>query len=180
MEPAAGPGLIFKTIPVVFSRIPGGFVLAIIFFLLLSFAALTSAISLLEAQVAYLIDERGWGRKRATCFLAGLAFIVGLPTALSFNTLSDWTIIGERTFFDSADLLTSNYLLPLSGLLISIYVGWFWSGSEEKEELVAGGSGWVYPLWHFLIRYVSPVAIAIVLFYKVQETGLFAWIRGLF
>ncbi|KIH76292.1 neurotransmitter:Na+ symporter, NSS family [Geoalkalibacter ferrihydriticus] len=180
MEPGAGPGLIFKTIPVVFSRIPGGFVLAILFFLLLSFAALTSAISLLEAQVAYLIDERGWGRKRATALLAGLAFLVGLPTALSYNSLAQWHLIGERTFFDSADLLTSNYLLPISGLLISIYVGWFWSGSEEKQELVAGGSGWVYPLWHFLIRYIAPSAIAIVLFFKMRETGLFAWFGNLF
>ncbi|WP_305044130.1 sodium-dependent transporter [Geoalkalibacter sp.] len=180
MEPGAGPGLIFKTIPVVFSQLPGGYVLAILFFLLLSFAALTSAISLLEAQVAYLIDERGWGRKRSTSFLAGLAFVVGLPTALSYNSLAEWTLIGERSFFDSADLLASNYLLPLSGLLISIYVGWFWSGSEEKEELVAGGSGWVYPLWHFLIRFVSPAAIAVVLFYKMRETGLFTWLAGLF
>lgn len=170
MEPAAGPGLIFKTIPVVFSKIPGGFVLAILFFLLLSFAALTSAISLLEAQVAFLIDERGWGRKRATGFLAGLAFVVGLPTALSYNALSDWTPIGDLVFFDSVDLIASNYLLPLSGLLISVYVGWFWNGNEEKEELVAGGAGWVYPLWHFLIRYVSPLAVLIVLLFKI---GLF-------
>ncbi|WP_429884314.1 sodium-dependent transporter [Geoalkalibacter halelectricus] len=180
MEPGAGPGLIFKTIPVVFSRIPGGFVLAIVFFLLLAFAALTSAISLLEAQVAYLIDERGWGRKRATAFLAGLAFVVGLPTALSYNSLAEWHLIGERTFFDSADLLASNYLLPISGLLVSIYVGWFWSGTEEKEELVAGGSGWVYPLWHFAIRFIAPMAIAMVLFFKMRETGLFAWIGSLF
>ncbi|HKL49432.1 MAG TPA: sodium-dependent transporter [Desulfuromonadales bacterium] len=170
MEPAAGPGLIFKTIPVVFSQIPGGFVLAILFFLLLSFAALTSAISLLEAQVAFLIDERGWGRKRATGFLAGLAFVVGLPTALSYNALSEWTPIGDLVFFDSVDLIASNYLLPLSGLLISVYVGWFWNGNEEKEELVAGGAGWVYPLWHFLIRYVSPLAVLIVLLFKI---GLF-------
>jgi len=170
MEPAAGPGLIFKTIPVVFSQIPGGFVLAILFFLLLSFAALTSAISLLEAQVAFLIDERGWGRKRATGFLAGLAFVVGLPTALSYNALSEWTPIGDLVFFDSLDLIASNYLLPLSGLLISVYVGWFWNGNEEKEELVAGGAGWVYPLWHFLIRYVSPLAVLIVLLFKI---GLF-------
>lgn len=180
MEPGAGPGLIFKTIPVVFSKITGGPLLAILFFLLLAFAALTSAISLLEAQVAYLIDERGWGRKRATSFLAGLAFVVGLPTALSFNSLAEWKIIGERTFFDSADLLTSNYLLPISGLLTAIYVGWFWSGTEEKQELIAGGSGWIYPLWHFLIRFVSPVAVAIVLFFKIRETGLFAWLAGLF
>jgi len=180
MEPAAGPGLVFKTIPVVFSQIPGGYFLAIVFFLLLAFAALTSAISLLEAQVAYLIDERGWGRKRATAFLAGLAFVVGIPTALSYNSLAEWKVIGDRVFFDSADLLASNYLLPISGLLISIYVGWFWSGSEEKKELIAGGAGWVYPAWHFLIRFVSPVAVAVVLFFKVKETGLFEWIAGLF
>lgn len=79
LEAAAGPGLVFKTIPVVFSQMTGGYVLAIIFFLLLAFAALTSGISLLEAQVAFLIDEKGWSRKRATTFLAGLAFVAGIP-----------------------------------------------------------------------------------------------------
>jgi NSS family neurotransmitter:Na+ symporter len=180
MEPAAGPGLVFKTIPVVFSKIPGGYLLAIVFFLLLSFAALTSAISLLEAQVAYLIDERGWKRERATGFLAGLAFVVGIPTALSYNSLAEWKLLGDRVFFDSADLLVSNYLLPISGLLIALYVGWFWSGAEEKEELIAGGAGWVYPTWHFLIRFVSPLAVAVVLFFKVRESGLFEWLAGLF
>ncbi len=176
LEPAAGPGLIFKTIPVVFSQLPGGYLLAVLFFLLLAFAALTSAISLLEAQVAYLIDERGWSRRRATGFLAGLAFVVGIPTALSYNTLGDWQLIGERTFFDSVDLIASNYLLPISGLLIALYVGWFWNGSEEKEELIAGGAGWVYPVWHFLIRYVAPLAVAVILYYKVEETGAFDWL----
>jgi NSS family neurotransmitter:Na+ symporter len=176
MEPAAGPGLIFKTIPVVFSKLPGGSVLAVLFFLLLAFAALTSAISLLEAQVAYLIDERDWGRRRATGFLAGLAFVVGIPTALSYNTLADRCFIGERSFFDSVDLIASNYLLPISGLLIAVYVGWFWSGKEEKEELVADGAGWVYPTWHFLVRYLAPLAVAVILFCKVQETGLFGWL----
>ena len=180
MEPGAGPGLIFKTIPVVFSQIPGGAFFAVVFFLLLSFAALTSAISLLEAQVAYLIDERGWNRRRATATLALLAFIVGIPTALSYNAMSEWTFIGELSFFDSVDLVASNYLLPIAGLLTAVYVGWFWKASAEKEELMAGGAGWVYPLWHFLIRYVSPLAVAIVLFFKMRETGLFQWIAGLF
>ena len=181
MEPAAGPGLIFKTIPVVFSQIPAGSLLAIAFFTLLAFAALTSNISLIEGQVAYLIDERGWTRKRATCTISTLVFIVGIPTALSYNLLDDWKLIGDRTFFDSADLIASNYLLPIAGLLISIYVGWFWSSNEKKLELSAeSSSGWVYPLWHWLIRYVAPLAVATVLYYKIEEAGLIRYIAGLF
>lgn len=180
LEPAAGPGLIFKTIPVVFAQIPGGSILAILFFLLLSFAALTSNISLIEAQVAYFIDERGWDRKRATLTITSLAFLVGIPTALSYNFLSGWTPIGELSFFDSADLIASNYLLPLAGLLTAIYVGWFWRDSEEKEELVAGGAGWIYPLWHWLIRYVAPIGVTVVLYYKVDDTGLFSYFARLF
>lgn len=179
MQPGAGPGLVFKTIPVVFSQIPGGYLLAIVFFLLLAFAALTSNISLLEASVAYLIDERGWSRPRATWFLSGLAFIVGIPTALSYNALAEWKVIGDKVFFDSVDMLVSNYFLPFSGLLIAIYVGWFWSGTEEKQELLAGGAGWVYPTWHFLIRYISPLAVAVVFYFKVKETGLFTWFAAL-
>lgn len=180
MQPGAGPGLVFKTIPMVFSSLPGGNLLALLFFLLLAFAALTSAISLLESQVAYLIDERGWGRKQATAFMAVLAFVVGIPSALSSNLLTHLTPIGQLGVFDSIDLIASNYLLPISGLLTALYVGWFWSGHEEKEELLAGGSGWVYPTWHFLIRFVAPVAVAIILYYKIEETGLFAYVKNLF
>jgi NSS family neurotransmitter:Na+ symporter len=180
MQPGAGPGLVFKTIPMVFSSLPGGNILALLFFLLLAFAALTSAISLLESQVAYLIDERGWDRKRATATLAALAFVVGIPSALSSNLLTHLTPIGKLGVFDSIDLIASNYLLPISGLLTAVYVGWFWSGHEEKEELLAGGSAWVYPTWHFLIRFVAPVAVGIILYYKIEETGLFAYIKNLF
>jgi len=179
MQPAAGPGLVFKTIPVVFSKLPGGYFLAILFFLLIAFAALTSTISLLEAQVAYLIDERGWGRKTATIFLAVLCFIVGIPSALSYNVLGNWQVLGERAFFDSIDLVASNYLLPISGLFIAIYVGWFWKGTEEKQELVCGGGGWIYPVWHFTIRFISPLAVAMVLYAKVKESGLFAYLGTL-
>lgn len=180
MQPGAGPGLVFKTIPMVFSSLPGGNILALLFFLLLAFAALTSAISLLESQVAYLIDERGWNRKRATAALAALAFVVGIPSALSSNLLTHLTPIGKLGVFDSIDLIASNYLLPISGLLTAVYVGWFWSGHEEKDELLAGGSAWVYPTWHFLIRFVAPVAVGIILYYKIEEAGLFAYIKDLF
>jgi len=102
--------------------------------------------------------------------------VVGIPTALSYNSLSEWKVVGNLVFFDAADLLASNYLLPLSGLMTAIYVGWFWSGKEEKQQLLAGGAGWVYPVWHLLIRYVSPLAVAVVLYFKVRETGLLAWL----
>ena len=180
MAPAAGPGLIFKTIPVVFSQIPGGAVLAVAFFLLLAFAALTSNISLIEAQVAYLIDERCWSRKKATWTIASVTFLVGIPTALSYNVLADWHLIGDRSFFDSADLIASNYLLPIAGLLISIYVGWFWNSENEKEELLSSNNGWIYPLWHWLIRYVAPLAVAVVLYFKMEEAGLLRYISTLF
>lgn len=179
LEPGAGPGLIFQTIPVVFSQITGGYVFSIMFFLLLSFAALTSNISLLEAQIAYFIDERGWSRKKATLTIGALAFSVGIPTALSSNVMEGITFIGERNFFDSADLIASNYLLPIAGLLIAVYVGWFWRGSEEKEELVSCG-GWVYPVWHWLIRYVAPVAVTLVLYFKIDEAGLWDYFVHLF
>ncbi|ABA87662.1 sodium-dependent transporter, SNF family [Syntrophotalea carbinolica DSM 2380] len=180
MQPGAGPGLVFQTIPVVFSNLPGGNILALLFFLLLAFAALTSAISLLESQVAYLIDERGWGRKQATAFLAILAFVVGIPSALSSNLLGHLTPIADLGVFDSIDLIASNYLLPVSGLLTALYVGWFWSGQEEKEELLAGGSGWIYPTWHFLIRFVAPVAVGVILYSKIEETGLFSFLGSIF
>ena len=180
LEAGAGPGLIFQTIPVVFSQIPGGHVLSIMFFLLLVFAALTSNISLLESQIAYFIDERCWSRKKATLTIGAMAFGVGIPTALSYNVMADITFIGERNFFDSADLIASNYLLPIAGLLIALYVGWFWRGDKEKGELMAGGAAWVYPVWHWLIRYVSPLAVAVVLYFKIEEAGLWTWLADLF
>ncbi|MDY0302079.1 MAG: sodium-dependent transporter [Trichlorobacter sp.] len=179
MQPSAGPGLVFKTIPVVFTQLPGGQLLAISFFMLLAFAALTSNISLLEAQVAYLIDEKQWGRRRASAFMALLAFLVGIPTALSFNLLANWQVIGSLTFFDSADLLASNYMLPLGGLLTAVYVGWFWKNSDEKQQLVGVKTAWVYPAWNFTIRYITPLAVAIVLYFKIRESGLFGWLMGI-
>ena len=130
--------------------------------------------------MAYLIDERGWGRKKATAALSALCFIVGIPSALSYNVLGSWTPLGNMAFFDSIDLIASNYLLPISGLLISIYVGWFWKKEEEKKQLLSASPDWVYTLWHFMIRYVSPLAVAIVLYAKVKESGLFTYIASFF
>jgi neurotransmitter:Na+ symporter, NSS family len=171
MQPAGGPGLVFKTLPIVFSRMPGGTVIAILFFLLLVFAALTSAISLLEVVVAYYCDEKKWHRRPATLVMGGIIFLMGVPAALSNNLLKDIHFIGERNFLDSVDVLCTNYLLPLGGLLIAVFTGWVLTTRLAKREIEKGEVRFhLYPLWHFLIRYVSPVLMALVF---MNQIGLF-------
>lgn len=171
MAPAAGPGLVFKTLPILFSQMPGGSLIAFLFFLLLVFAALTSAISLLEVVVAYYCDEQKWDRRKATLVMGLVIFLIGVPSALSNNLLKDWQLIGGRNFLDSIDFVATNYLLPLGGLMITLFAGWVLTPAVAKLELAKGGTvSWLYPLWRFLIRYVSPVLVALVLLNKV---GLF-------
>ena len=168
MEPGAGPGLVFKTLPIVFSQMPGGTLVAILFFVLLVFAALTSSISLLEVVVAYYCDEKKWSRKKATLVMGGIIFLLGVPSALSNHLLADFHIIGDRNFLDSVDLLATNYLLPIGGLLIALFTGWVLTTSLARAEIERGEVRFrLYPLWFFLIRYVSPVLVAIVLLNKI-------------
>lgn len=168
MAPAAGPGLVFKTLPIIFSQMPGGTVIAILFFLLLVFAALTSSISLLEVVVAYYCDEKKWQRRNATLVMGALIFLLGVPSALSNHLLADVHLIGNRNFLDSIDLLATNYLLPLSGLLVALFTGWVMTTRLAHGEIEKGAVRFhLYPLWHFLIKYVSPVLVALVLLSKI-------------
>jgi NSS family neurotransmitter:Na+ symporter len=167
MEPAAGPGLVFKTLPIIFSQMPGGTVIAILFFLLLVFAALTSSISLLEVVVAYYCDEKKWQRKTATLVMGFLIFLLGVPSALSNHLLANVHFIGDRNFLDSIDLVATNYLLPLGGLFIALFTGWVMSPRLTRGELEKGAvSMHLYPVWHLLIKYVSPILVAIVFLSK--------------
>ncbi len=181
-DPASGPGLIFQTLPVVFAHMPGGYLFAILFFLLLTIAALTSAISLLEVVVAYFVDERNWPRHNAVLFFGGITVLVGIPSALSFNVLADWTIFG-LTFFDFADYLASNILLPLGGLLIAVFVAWIWGFDKAlaklrqgAEDLFDANPGRIKVLTFFL-KYISPILIFLVLLNKL---GLLTKIIALF
>ena len=163
MEPSAGPGLVFKTLPIIFSQMPGGTIIAILFFLLLVFAALTSGISLLEVVVAYYCDEKKWSRRKATLIVGLLIFLLGVPSALSNHLLANVHFIGERNFLDSIDFLATNYLLPLGGLLIAIFTGWVMTTRLARGEVEKGAVRFhFYPVWHFLIKYVSPILVAIV------------------
>ncbi len=171
-DPGAGPGLIFHTIPVVFSKMPGGLLFGVLFFLLLTLAALTSAISLLEVVVAYFVDELNWKRHQAVLVFGLLTFLIGIPSALSFNMMADvkWF---DKTFFDIADFLASNILLPVGGFFIAVFVAWVWGFDKAVIELKKGAvnffekNDWMIVAWKFFLKYFAPVMIFIVFLHSI-------------
>ncbi|GJL78621.1 MAG: transporter [Nitrospinaceae bacterium] len=166
LEPAEGPSLVFSVLPAVFSSMPFGSVVSIIFFILLAIAAVTSGISLLEVVVAYFIDQRNWSRKKAVLIVGGVIFGLGIPSGLSFGVMSDVKFMG-MTFFDNVDNIASNYLLPLGGMLTALFVGWVWGTKNAEEEIEKHETifHWAH-LWGFLIRYITPVGVAAVFLAK--------------
>ncbi|ADC63109.1 sodium-dependent transporter [Allochromatium vinosum] len=162
LEPASGPGLIFQTLPIAFGAMPGGQVFGTLFFVLLVFAAWTSAISLIEPAVAWLVENRGMARVPAALAVGAPAWVLGVGSVLSFNLWSgeSFQFFG-KTWFDLVDYLTANILLPLGGLLIALFAGWVMSRAASRGELRMG-DGVGYRTWRFLVRYVSPWLVVIV------------------
>lgn len=166
LDPADGPGLVFFTLPLAFGQMPGGMIFATMFFVLLAFAAWTSAIGLMEPAVAWLVEKFGRTRAHAAAWVGGLIWLIGLGTVLSFNVLADFTFY-SRTIFGNIDYLTSNVMLPLGGVFISVFAAWIMCRNSTAEEL--GGAGSLYRFWRFLARYVAPLAI---LFVFLKSVGL--------
>jgi NSS family neurotransmitter:Na+ symporter len=162
-EPSQGPGLTFITLPAVFAEMPLGKFFATIFFILLSIAALTSAISLLEVVVAWLVDEKGWSRPRASVVLGIICFIIGVPTSLGYSTLSHITFLG-MDLLDTYDWVANSLMLPLGGLLIAIFTGYVW-GAQKAADAANHTTGGVKvgAWWMFLIRYVAPILTGLVM-----------------
>ncbi len=167
LQPQEGPGLIFKILPVAFAQMPGGEFFGMLFFILLVFAAWTSAISLLEPIVAWLVENHGLNRVKAAAYAGGLAWLLGLGSLLSLNAWSDYTVLG-KTFFGLVEFLTADVMLPLGGVLIGIFAGWQMSRQSTVEELGLG-DGLLYRGWRFLVRYVTPVGITLVLLNKIFQ-----------
>ncbi|WP_252313608.1 sodium-dependent transporter [Sinobaca sp. H24] len=164
LQPDEGPSLIFTVLPAVFSEIAFGGLFLSLFLMLLLFATLTSAFSLLEIVVTTAAKNNKQRRKKAA-WIAGLAvFLLGIPSNLSFGVLADWNVFGD-TFFNQIDFLVSNILLPLGALLISIFVPLKMKKPVLKHELLTGTS--LHPryfeVWYFLIKYVTPAAIVIAM-----------------
>ncbi len=160
LEPAAGPGLIFQTLPIAFGNMSGGWLIGILFFVLLFFAALTSSISLIEPAVAWLVENRNHSREQA-CLWAGLiTWGVGLGTVFSFNAWSEFKIF-DRTIFDLLDYLTANLMLPIGGFFIAVFAGWVMQKQHSEEELEMANPK-AYQAWRTLACYVSPAAVFLV------------------
>lgn len=160
LQPAAGPGLIFETLPIAFGRMEWGRGIGTAFFLLLAFAAWSSAISLIEPAVAWLVENRGVSRVRAAVWCGLIVWFLGIGTVFSFNVWSDWRFLGG-TFFDAMDFITANVMLPLGGLAIALFAGWAMTRAATAHELSLG-EGATYRAWRLLIRYVAPTGVAVV------------------
>lgn len=161
LEAGAGPGLLFQTLPLAFSHMPGGTLFGTLFFILVAFAALSSAISLGEPVVAWAVESKGMSRVAAASWIGIVIWILGIGTILSFNLWSEYKLFG-KTLFDTLDFLTANIMLPLGGLLIAVFVGWAMNKADVKEE-VKMGSPLMYTIWRFVLMFIAPVAVAIVL-----------------
>lgn len=176
VEPASGPGLIFHTLPMIFSQIPGGYFVAVMFFLLVLLAAVTSQISAMEPAIAYLMDARGWKRHSAVVTCGASVFVLGIPSALSYSLFKEYTLFGSN-FLDAISFLVSSILIPLGGFFAVILVGWVWGVHNALTQLKQGSSEffrrntWLNGYFWFCFKYSAPILIIIVF---LNALGIFA------
>jgi NSS family neurotransmitter:Na+ symporter len=180
MSPSAGPGLIFMSLPLAFQQMPFGTLFGVLFFAMVSIAALTSAISMIEATVAYLNEKHGISRLKAAMGAGAVLLIISLLAMLSFNLLAGWTP-GGQNFFDWLDYLTSRWMMPLGGIFLVLLAGYALRGEIMRDELNLPPLG--YALWLFMVRYVCPVLITMVFLHALGWLGFdpiakWYWIAG--
>ena len=168
IEPGSGPDLVFKTLPNIFSQMPGGYFLGVLFFLLLVVAALTSSVSILEVLVAYCSEELRLSRKNSVIICAVLAFIASVICAVSQMPDSSLTIAGKN-IFDFLDIFSSSYLMPIGGFLIVVFTGWFFGKQRLHEELSSEGKYKIryFNLFLFIVKFLAPIAIAFIFLSKI-------------
>ena len=177
LDPAAGPSLIFRSLPVAFQAMPAGGLIGLAFFVLIFFAALTSSISLLEGPTAWFMDRSGLGRVASAFIVSGAASLVGAACVLGYGAWSDvrllgfWGIFAEADILDTLDGLTGKVLLPLAGLGLSIFTGWRADRRLIKAE--SGLDGASFGIWRALVAWISPVAVFLILLF-----GLFPSLLG--
>lgn len=177
IEPTEGPGLVFVVVPSIFAEMGGiGTLFSAVFFIALSVAALTSSVSLLEVVTAYLIDERKMNRKSAVYLAAGIMVITCTLASLSLGAVPSLSIF-ETPAFDVFDILTDKIFMAIGGMLLAIFAGWTLRKEDLKDELTNGGTVefGLFNIWYTLIKYIIPVAIAIVAaigIISIEQTGI--------
>ena len=167
LVPSAGPGLMFETLPIAFGSLPFGAVLGALFFLLVSFAAITSAISLTEPAIAFLVEEYNAKRWRVAISLGVVCWLLGIGTVLSFNVWADVKLFGLN-FFELVDYLSGKIMLPLGGLLIALFAGWVLARRISDDQL--GFEGWRRSAWDLGIRFIAPVGVLVVFAYTIYQS----------
>ncbi|MEM9384562.1 MAG: sodium-dependent transporter [Pseudomonadota bacterium] len=171
LDPAAGPGLVFETLPLAFGRMELGAMFGAFFFVVLTTAALTSAIGLLEPAVAWLTETTRVPRAWATIGLGAVVWSLGLLTIFSFNMLAE-VRFWQGTLYNNLEHVTVNILLPLVGLAITWFASWVMCGNSSAEELDDDVSPIAYSIWRFLARFVAPAGVAIVFLNAVTTPGI--------
>lgn len=165
VDVSSGPTLVYETLPFIFSKMPGGNIIAVLFFTALIVAALTSEVSMIEVVVAYMVEERKMSRRKAVAIIFCFAWILGALCSLSFGPLS-WVKIFGHGIFGVCDLCTSNVLMTVGALLTVLFAGWKMKGTDVRDELACSSNTRlvvrIYPVFRFIIRYVAPVAIILI------------------
>ena len=164
MSPASGPSLVYEVLPNVFGSMPMGALFAVLFFLLLSIAALTSTISLLEIVVLWAVEELHMKRVTATFLVSLLVFALGTVCTLSFGPFADMQIMG-KTFFECLDHLTATYMMPIGAVCIILFLGWRYPKAEVFDELTNQGrlKAGYFRVYYFVLRFLAPIALFIIL-----------------
>ena len=165
LTPTAGPSLFFETLPVAFYGIPFSFFASALFFILVSLAALSSSVSLIEPSTAWMEDRFKISRTYAVTILGSIAWILGLGSLFSFNLIADFQIF-SMSFLDFMDFLTNSIMLPLGGLFIALLVGWILSENFVKEEMKIKNELY-WKIWINLTRYVAPILIGLVFVFAI-------------
>ena len=177
LDPAAGPTLVFQTLPFAFQTMPAGALIGFLFFVLILVAAVTSSISLLEVPVAWGIGEMGWSRLTSSLIFGGGAFVIGIACLLGYNVWSDvrllgfWDLFAETDILDTIDGFTGKVMLPLGAFFTAVFVGWI--ADKKLVQEMTGLSGFWLGVWRFLIAWLCPLAVGLIL-----VTGLFPAILG--
>jgi neurotransmitter:Na+ symporter, NSS family len=165
LVPGEGPGLVFVTLPIAFGQMPAGIVFGTLFFVLMSVAALTSTLGMLEPSVSYLEEKRRFTRPQIAIAIGIIVWLCGLPSLLSFNILSDFkpldqfTLFEGKTIFDLMDFFVANILIPVGGLLLALFAGWVMTKDSIADELDWNSNDLQFKIWRFLVKIVAPIAI---------------------